>query len=184
MKVLNMKSAYTSLMDFFYRLSIWLAGISIVLMSIIIPWGIYARYVMGTGSQWPEPIAILLMIVFTFIGSAAAYRANAHIAVHMLTDAVSENLRKLLLTLADLLMLLVSVFVVIYGTRLCFETMGQAISELPWLPVGVTYAPLPIGAAITFLFVLEKIWVGSQHRRPLMRFEETNNLGQLPSEEH
>ena len=56
-------------------------------MSLIIPWGVFTRYVLGTGSQWPEPIAILLMMVFTFVGAAASYRAGAHIAVDMFTDA-------------------------------------------------------------------------------------------------
>ena len=57
-------------------------------MSLIIPFGVFTRYVLGTGSQWPEPIAILLMMVFTFIGAAAAYRAGGHIAVGMLTDVL------------------------------------------------------------------------------------------------
>ncbi len=60
-------------------------------MSLIIPWGVFARYVLGTGSQWPEPIAILLMVVFTFLGAAAAYRAGAHIAVAMLTDRAARR---------------------------------------------------------------------------------------------
>ena len=60
-------------------------------MSLIVPWGVFTRYVLGTGSQWPEPIAILLMLVFTFIGAAAAYRAGAHIAVTMLTDRLSPR---------------------------------------------------------------------------------------------
>ena len=65
---------------------IWIAGLSIVVMSLIIPMGVFARYVLGFGAQWPEPIAILLMVIFTFVGAAAAYRAGAHIAVAMLTD--------------------------------------------------------------------------------------------------
>ncbi len=72
--------------DAVYLGCIWVAGAAIVAMSLIIPWGIFARYVLGTGAQWPEPVAILLMVVFTFIGTAASYRAGAHIAVSMLTD--------------------------------------------------------------------------------------------------
>ena len=53
----------------------------------------FARYVLGTGSQWPEPIAILLMVVFTFFGAAAGYRAGAHIAVAMLTDRMPPPLQ-------------------------------------------------------------------------------------------
>ena len=59
-------------LDAVYLACIWAAGIAITLMSIIIPIGVFMRYVLGTGAQWPEPIAILLMMVFTFIGAAAA----------------------------------------------------------------------------------------------------------------
>ncbi len=55
--------------------------------------GVFARYVLGTGSSWPEPTAILLMMVFTFIGAAASYRAGAHMAVAMLTDRMPPQLR-------------------------------------------------------------------------------------------
>lgn len=49
-------------MDRLYLFTIWAAGTAIFFMSLIIPWGVFSRYVMGTGSQWPEPIAILLLI--------------------------------------------------------------------------------------------------------------------------
>lgn len=167
-----MKKNYVALMDFLYLACIWLAGAAIVLMSLIIPWGVFTRYVLGTGSQWPEPIAILLMMVFTFLGAAATYRANGHIAVSLVTDILPRPLRHLSQVLVDLLMMVVCAFVTIYGTRLCLGTMGQTISELPWLPVGVTYAWIPLGALITLLFVIERRWIGPQHERRLMRYEE------------
>src|SRR4051812_45343657 len=73
-------------LDGFYLLCIWISGLAIAAMSLIIPWGVYARYVLGTGSSWPEPVAVLCMVTFTFFGAAAGYRAGAHIAVGMLTD--------------------------------------------------------------------------------------------------
>jgi len=163
---------YVRMMDRFYLACIWAAGAAITLMCLIIPWGVFTRYVLGTGSRWPEPVAILLMMVFTFVGAAAAYRANAHIAVTMLTDVLPRPLQKLAAVLVDLLMLLACGFVAWYGARLSFETMGQSIAELPVLPVGVTYASLPIGSAITLLFVLERRIFGPQNERPLVRYEE------------
>lgn len=158
--------------DRLYLFSIWAAGLAIALMSLIIPWGVFARYVLGTGAQWPEPIAILLMMVFTFIGAAAAYRAGGHIAVAMLTERLPAGAQWLLAWVVDLLMIAVSGFVAWYGTHLCFATWGQSISELPWLPVGATYASLPAGAAITLLFVIERRVFGAQAGRPVVRFDE------------
>ncbi|HVO05356.1 MAG TPA: TRAP transporter small permease [Burkholderiaceae bacterium] len=158
--------------DALYLACIWAAGIAIALMSVIIPIGVVLRYVFGFGAQWPEPIAILLMVVFTFVGAAAAYRAGGHIAVAMLTDALPAPLRRGTARLVDLLMLLVCAFVAWYGARLCLETMRQSISELPWLPVGVTYAAIPLGALATLLFVLERIVWGPQTLRAVVRLGE------------
>jgi TRAP-type C4-dicarboxylate transport system permease small subunit len=161
-------------LDRVYLGCVWAAGIAIALMSIIIPIGVFMRYVLGFGAQWPDPIAILLMVVFTFIGAAAAYRAGAHIAVGMLTDALPAPARRVLARTVDALMLCVCAFVAWYGTRLSIETMGQSIAELPWLPVGVTYAAIPIGAVATLLFVLERMLWGPQRMRAVVRIGEAH----------
>lgn len=156
-------------LDHVYRGCVGAAAVAIILMSLIVPVGVVLRYFFGVGAQWPEPIAILLMLVFTFIGAAAAYRAGGHIAVTMLTDRLAPGVQRVLGLLIDMLMALVCLFVAGYGARLCLETMGQSIAELPWLPVGVTYLPIPLGAALTLLFVLERIAFGSQATRPAVK---------------
>ncbi len=166
--------ALAGVLDGLYLACIWTAGIAITLMSIIIPVGVVMRYVFGFGAQWPEPIAILLMMVFTFIGAAAAYRAGAHIAVTMLVDHLPGAVQAALARVIHVLMLLVCGFVVIYGSRLCMDTMGQSIAELPWLPVGVTYLAIPIGALVTALFVLEHLIAGPQKHRAVVVFGEAS----------
>src|SRR5438105_10378 len=151
-----MDHPYIRWMDRLYAACIWVAGAAIVLMSIIIPIGVFMRYVVGIGAQWPEPIAILFMVVFTFVGAAASYRAGAHIVVSLVTDVLPPALKRTCEVVSDLLMVMLSGFVAYYGFRLCGATWHQSISELPWLPVGVTYAPLPIGAIATLLFIVER----------------------------
>lgn len=158
-------------LDAVYLACIWVAGACVFLMSIFIPWGIFARYVLGTGSQWPEPISILLMVIFTFLGAAAAYRAGAHIAVVMLTERMSSGVRGVMAFAVNLLMVGVSAFMVFYGVKLCMGTWGQSIPELPWLPVGLTYVPVPLGGFVTLLFVLEFLFYGDQSQRAVVQFD-------------
>lgn len=159
------------LLDGLYLACIWISGIALVVMCLVIPVGVFARYVLGFGAQWPEPIAILMMVLFTFFGAAAAYRAGAHIAVQMLTDRLPPPLRRACSGFVHLAMVAVSVFVLAYGMKLVQGTMGQTLSELPWLPVGVTYLALPLGSLVTLLFVLEHVVFGSQHGRPVCTFD-------------
>jgi TRAP-type C4-dicarboxylate transport system permease small subunit len=166
-----MRDAFLRFCDRVYSVCTWVSGIAIVVMSLVIPWGIFTRYVLGTGSQWPEPIAIQLMVLFTFLGAAASYRAGAHIAVSLLTDRLPESVRRMLRGVVHLLMLAVALFAIVYGTHLCIKTWSQVIGQLPWMPVGVTYAPVPLGGLATALFVIEHVMFGSQHARPVVTFD-------------
>ncbi|WP_295473056.1 TRAP transporter small permease [uncultured Pseudomonas sp.] len=166
-----MKTLVLRVNDALYSACIWIAGLSILAMSLIIPWGIFARYVLGTGSSWPEPVAILLMVVFTFVGAAASYRAGAHMAVGMVVDRLPMPLHKAAALLVQLLMLGVCLYMTYYGTRLCMTTWNQFLASLPGVRVGMTYAPIPIGGVLTLIFVLEKLILGDQSQRKVVRFD-------------
>lgn len=119
------------------------------------------RYVMNSASSWPEPFSVLAMVLFTFLGGAAAYRAKVHIAVQMLTDAVPARARTALLFMADLAMIAMALFMLVYGTELVRATMNQTIAEFPSLAVGITYLPIPLGGLFTLLFIVERLWLGA-----------------------
>ena len=166
-----MNHPFVRLLDGLYLACIWISGIALVVMCLVIPVGVFARYLLGFGAQWPEPIAILMMVLFTFFGAAAAYRAGAHIAVQMLTDRLPAPLQRACAGIVHLAMAAVSLFVLVYGFKLVQGTMGQTLSELPWLPVGITYLALPLGSVVTLLFVVEHVVFGSQHRRPVCTYD-------------
>lgn len=166
-----MKNLLLRLNDKLYMACIWVAGLSILAISLIIPWGVFARYILGTGASWPEPTAILLMMVFTFIGAAASYRAGAHMAVAMLTDRLPTEVKSAASIVAQLLMATMCLFMAIWGTKLCLSTWNQFMSALPTLRVGITYMPIPVGGFLTLIFVLEKLLLGDQSQRRVVRFD-------------
>ncbi len=155
-----MTDAYRRAMDCLYLLCIWLAGVCLVAMTLVIPVGVFWRYELNAALSWPEPLSVLLVIVFTFLAAAACYRAGVHISVVLFTNALGPILRRLVLRLADALVLLLGVFMVIWGTGLVQATWHQVIAEFPFLSVGITYLPIPVGGAITLLFIVERLWLG------------------------
>ncbi|AST70893.1 MULTISPECIES: TRAP transporter small permease [Kosakonia] len=163
-----MAERYSLLMDILYRLSMWVAGLALLVMVAIIPVGIFARYVLNSALSWPEPVAIICMVTFTFIGAAVSYRAGSHIAVTMMTDRLSEPLRKVCFLLADLMLMAISLFILWYSATLCAELWEQPVAEFPLFTAGESYLPLPIGSAITLLFIVEKMLFGAQYHRPVV----------------
>lgn len=155
-----MKAAYLRAMDALYLFCVGVSGGALVLMTLVIPYGVWMRYVMNNAAAWPEPMSVLLVIVFTFFAGAACYRAGVHISVGLVVDNLSPLRRRIVLTVAELLMGLLAVFMVIWGTALVEVTWHQVIAEFPFLSVGLTYTPIPLGGAFTLLFLLERAWIG------------------------
>jgi TRAP-type C4-dicarboxylate transport system permease small subunit len=151
---------YRRLMDALYLACVAVAGTALVLISAVIPWAVFTRYVLNSAASWPEPCAVLLTIVLTFIGAAACYRRQLHMNVSFFVVMLPPLLRIPLQLLAELLVGAMAVFMVIYGARLVEVTWYNTIPDFPFLSVGVTYLPIPIGGAFLLLFVIERVLLG------------------------
>jgi TRAP-type C4-dicarboxylate transport system permease small subunit len=156
-----MRLGFRRAMDALYLACVFLAGTSLVLISAIIPWSVYTRYVVNSAASWPEPMAVLLTIVLTFFGAAACYRVNVHMRVTLLVDLLPAPARQVQTVVVELVMGALGLFMAIWGARLVEATWHQSIAEFPFLSVGVTYLPIPLGGAVLLLFVLERLAIGA-----------------------
>jgi TRAP-type C4-dicarboxylate transport system permease small subunit len=147
-------------MDYLYLLCVIVGGTALVLIAAVIPYAVFTRYVLNSAASWPEPLAILLTIVLTFVGAAAAYRFNLHMNVSYFADQLPAPGRRLLDLLVQLLMALIAIFMVVWGDRLVEVTWHNSIADFPSLSVGVTYLPIPIGGLCLLLFIVERILLG------------------------
>src|SRR5215468_6766794 len=139
-----MAGLYRRIMDYLYLVCVLVGGTALVLISAIIPWAVFTRYVLNSAASWPEPLAILLTIVLTFIGAAAGYRLNLHMNISYFADKLPPRGRMLLELFVQLLMALIAIFMIIWGERL----------------VDVTYLPIPIGGVCLLFFITERIFLG------------------------
>ena len=155
-----MTLALRKVMDVLYLACAVIAGCSLVLISAVIPWGVYTRYVINRTASWPEPMAVLLTIVLTFFGAAACYRSGAHMRVSVLVRMMPGWWRRLAELLSESLVGLLSLFMLIWGIKLVEATWYQVIDAFPFLSVGVTYLPIPIGGLCLLLFIIERIFLG------------------------
>ena len=116
-----------------------------VAITLMIPSGVFMRYVMNDPLQWPEPASVIMMVFFSFVGGAAVYRANAQIAVEAL---IARWGRRRARACSGGARLHVRHRDVIYA-HLCYLTRGNTHAEFPWLSVG--NAPIPLGGLLTLL---------------------------------
>ena len=165
---MNAKQRYAQAMERLYLACIIVSGTALVVITLIIPFGVFMRYALNRPQSWPEPAAVVLMVIFSFVGGAAVYRANVHMAVQALLNAVSPNRRRLMLHGVDLCMLAMSLFMMVYGAQLCQITWNQSIAEFPDLRVGMVYGPIPLAGVLTLLFFIERVWAGEPPATSIM----------------
>ena len=173
---MNARERYRRAMEWLYLACIAVSGVALVVITLIIPVGVFMRYVMHGALSWPEPASVVLMVMFSFIGGAAVYRANVHVAIEALLNAVNPSLRKLMLHAVDACMGVTALFMIGYGIHLCVITQYQSMAEFPWLSVGIVYAPIPVAGVFTLLFLIERLWLGSPPRTSIMYSDEATEL--------
>jgi len=148
-------------MDVLYWICAVLGCTALVLISAVIPWAVFTRYVLDSAASWPEPFAVLLTIVLTFFGAAACYRRRTHMSIVAFTALLPDALRPLVDLVAQALVGVFGLFMAWYGAKLVVVTWHNSVADFPALSVGLTYLPIPLGGAILFLFVVERITLGS-----------------------
>src|SRR5262245_31396046 len=152
-----MKAHYIRAMDAIHQTCLFVAGSCLVVITIIVPYGVFTRYVLNSAASWPEPMAVLLMIVLSFLSAVICYREYSPIGHRATPGLLAEPIKSLLGWFLELCMLATNLFMLWWGIKLVETTWFQSIAEFPILTAGMAYLPIPIGGALTALFVIERL---------------------------
>jgi TRAP-type C4-dicarboxylate transport system permease small subunit len=156
-----MAGLFRRAMDYLYFACVLVGCIALVLISAVIPWAVFTRYVLNSAASWPEAAAVLLTILLTFIGAAACYRFHVHMNLSFFVNMLPPRLQALVDVLVQLLMAGIALFMTIWGARLVEVTWHNTIPDFPFLSVGVTYLPIPVGGACLLMFIIERLFLGT-----------------------
>jgi TRAP-type C4-dicarboxylate transport system permease small subunit len=172
-----MKAQYIRAMDALHRGCEILAGICLVTITLIIPYGVFCRYVLNSAASWPEPMAVLLMIVLSFLSAVVCYREYLHIGVGVLPAFLDDRSKAYLGWFLEACMLATNLFMLVWGIKLVETTWNQSIPDFPALSVGLSYLPVPLGGALTALLVIERFMTQKFFTEP-----EPETVSQLTTE--
>ena len=142
--------------------ALYIAGAGLVVMTAIVFWQVFLRYVLNHSNAWTELTAILLMSWFIFLGSAVGVRENYHLGFDVLLYVLPDGSKKALRTISDLVVLAFAVGMIVYGVQLMNLQWNE---RMPGLGISgaFRYLPLAAGGVLIALFSLERIalrWSG------------------------
>ena len=151
-----MKAQYFRAMDAIHQTCLFVAGCCLVVIVIIIPYGVFCRYALNSAASWPEPVAVLLMIILSFLSAVVCYREYLHIGVGVLPAFLNEPAKSYLGWFLEVCMLATNLFMLWWGAKLVHTPWFQSIPEFPAVSAGVSYLAIPIAGALTTLLVIER----------------------------
>ncbi|MEX2126351.1 MAG: TRAP transporter small permease [Woeseia sp.] len=134
----------------------WFASAGLLLMTLIMTWQVFARYVLNDSPSWAEQAALLLMIWYVMFAAAAGVREGFHIRISVFANLFSGKTKKTINIAAQAVVGVFGLAMAVWGTELTLATWTHVIPTLS-LPRGVAYIPVPISGVLILGFAIERI---------------------------
>ncbi|MEW9806004.1 TRAP transporter small permease [Mesorhizobium sp. ZMM04-5] len=136
--------------------ALYIAGAGLVVMTVIVFWQVFVRYILNWTNTWTEVTAVMLMSWFIFLGAAVGVRENYHLGFDVLLYALPKGGKKYLRSVSDIVVLGFSIGMIYYGTQLVRLSWAATMPALG-IPEGLRYVPLVCGGFLVALFSLERL---------------------------
>lgn len=133
-----------------------IAAVGLVLMTAIVGWQVFGRYVLNSSPSWSEQAALTLMIWYVFLAAAAGVREGFHIRIIALENQLPPKGKRAMRIVADLIVAGCGMALAVWGGELVIRTWQHIIPSLG-LPRGMAYLALPLSGVLITLFSLERV---------------------------
>nr|WP_136251039.1 TRAP transporter small permease [Ningiella ruwaisensis] len=153
-------------MKFFNKILDWLdhllnrllQGI-LILVTVVVSWQVFSRYVLNAPSSFTEELARFLLIWLTLLGCVFAYRHNSHLGLDMVYSQSSGAMRKVMYHFIHACVALFAISVMIIGGFLLMkmtEDLGQS-SPVMGIDISIIYFVVPLSGVLIFIYAIHAI---------------------------
>lgn len=133
-----------------------IACASLIGMTLVEAWQVFARYVLNDSPVWTEPVALLLMSAAMMFGAATGVRSESHFGFFIALHVSPPRIRALLLAIARLIVATIGVVLAFWGAVLLADGWSIPMAGAP-LPQGLYFLPIGVGGALMAVFALERL---------------------------
>ena len=149
------------LYDWTYKILMFVCKILLIGDILITCWSVAGRYIpFITDPHWSEEVVLTLMVYMTVLSASLAIRRAAHIRMTAFDRYLPDKVVKALDLLADIAVLVLGVYLVVYGIRFCNSPLSirGKYASIPGLSKFWQYLPVPVAGVSMIIFELEQIF--------------------------
>lgn len=150
------------------KFCLFVSCICLCLMTIIIAWQIFGRFVLNHSPDWSTAISMLLMVYVGLLMIAVGVRQRFHLRLWIGLDFIGKKYQRYLMMFNYVLVMVLGLYMLIYGIKLMILTSHQMLAIL-LVSRSIDYASLVISGFCVTLFSLEHI-IGLLSDKKAMRY--------------
>ncbi len=143
-----------SVNKWFATICLWISGFGLTLMTAVIGYQVFCRYVLNDSPNWSEKFCLLLMIYYIMLAAAAGVRDKAHIGLTIINSVSPPWLQRIFEAFSACSLILFGIGMLWYGSQMVGSTWEHVIPTLG-LSTGISYLPFPLAGALFILFAIE-----------------------------
>ena len=134
-------------------------ALGLVVMTAIVGWQVFGRFVLDSSPSWTEQASLVLMIWYVMFAAAAGVYEGFHIRIALIEERFGERARGLRRVVAAIVALM-GLVLLVYGLQLCWQVRGNVIPSLG-ISRAVAYVPLPVSGLLMTIFALGRMISGA-----------------------
>ncbi len=146
----------TAALDIVCTIALAIAGVALVLMTGVVAWGVFGRFVLNDTPAWAEASAMLLMAWVIMGAAAVGVRESFHMGFDTLKQQLPPALERSCDVVSDLVVTGFGLGMLYFGSELAWGVWDATLPTLG-LPGSVEYLPLVLGGLLITLFGLERL---------------------------
>lgn len=143
-------------LDLIAKICVYISGFCLITLVATFGWLVFGRYILNSTPTWVEQLALLLVVVITFLSSAVGIKERTHLSVEIVPYALPHKVRS---KLYILIYLIVGAFGIVMMLEAYALTIFNWTTIIPLInvPEGLRSLPMVISGALLALFSLGNI---------------------------
>ena len=130
-----------------------IAAAGLVLMTVVIAWQVFARYVLNDSPSWSESAALVIMLYFVLFAAAVGVYEKFHLGFRLFVSMLPLRRKRAVFVLGQLLVMLFGAAMAWNGMALIDYTASHIIPTLG-VSRSVAYWPFVMCGGLILLFAL------------------------------
>ncbi len=141
------------------RVCLWFSASGLVVMTCVIGWQVWARYILNNTPHWSEKLCLFLMLYYILFAAASGVHDKFHIGLTFTRLLVPPRIQRILDVLVNSIVAAFGLGMIWYGTQMARSTWTHIIPTLE-ISTGYSYLPFPLAGVLFVLFAVEHVLNG------------------------